>query len=327
MAMGSVNSPPYTVSAKAINLIAEIVELTAHPAMKRMDHMPKMNRVNRIKTIYSSLAIENNPLSLDQVTDIINGRRILGDSRDIREVKNAYCCYEHLFDYNPYSSADLLSAHSMMMDSLMDDAGHYRSTGVGVFAGKELIHMAPPADLVPGHIDNLLKWLESSDDHPLIKSCVFHYEFEFIHPFSDGNGRTGRLWQTVILSNWKPIFQWVPVESLVYSNRDSYYKAIGDSTDLADSSPFIDLMLTMIRDAMLTVVDRSMVCETGDDGLTQGHRMILELIDSGKLTSIRDACTTLDFTESAVRRYLDELKEMGLIRRVGSRKAGHWERV
>ncbi|WP_400202384.1 Fic family protein, partial [Candidatus Methanarcanum hacksteinii] len=207
------------------------------------------------------------------------------------------------------------------------DAGHYRSTGVGVFAGKELIHMAPPADLVPGHIDNLLKWLESSDDHPLIKSCVFHYEFEFIHPFSDGNGRTGRLWQTVILSNWKPIFQWVPVESLVYSNRDSYYKAIGDSTDLADSSPFIDLMLTMIRDAMLTVVDRSMVCETGDDGLTQGHRMILELIDSGKLTSIRDAYTTLDFTESAVRRYLDELKEMGLIRRVGSRKTGHWERV
>ncbi|MBQ8372912.1 MAG: Fic family protein, partial [Candidatus Methanomethylophilaceae archaeon] len=139
-------------------MIAEIVELTVHPAMKRMDHMPKMNRVNRIKTIYSSLAIENNPLSLDQVTDIINGRRITGDSRDIREVTTAHCCYEHLFDYNPYSSADLLSAHSMMMDSLMDDAGHYRSTGVGVFAGKELIHMAPPADLVPGHIDNLLKW-------------------------------------------------------------------------------------------------------------------------------------------------------------------------
>lgn len=325
--MGNVSPPPYTISSESINLIAEIVELTVHPAMKKIDRMSRLNRSNRIKTIHSSLAIENNSLSLDQVTDVINGKRVLGDSREIQEVKNAYRCYESLFDFNPYDPSDLLRAHSIMMDSLMEDAGRYRSTGVGAFAGTELIHLAPPAELVPGHIENLLRWLESSNDHPLVKSCVFHHEFEFIHPFSDGNGRTGRLWQTVILSKWKPIFQWVPVESLVYSNRERYYKAIGDSTDQVDSSPFIELMLTIIRDAMLAVVDTSTVEEISDDGLTQNQRLVLGLIESNNFTSIKDASVDLELSEYAIRGCLDDLKKMGLIKRVGSRKAGRWERT
>lgn len=322
-----ISAPPYTVSPESVNLIAEIVELTMHPAMKTIDRMPKLNRISRIETIHSSLAIENNSLSLDQVTDVINGKRVLGSSRDIQEVRNAYRCYESLSEFDPYDPSDLLRAHSIMMDSLIDDAGRYRSGGVGVFTGKDLVHLAPPAEFVPGHIDNLLAWLEGSNDHPLVKSCVFHYEFEFIHPFSDGNGRTGRFWQTVILSQWRPIFQWVPVESLVYSNRDRYYRAIGESTDRSDSSPFIELMLTMIRDAMLTVVDRSMADDVSEDGLTRDQGLVLDLIGSGGFTSIRDACSLLDMSESVVRRNLDALREMGLIQRVGSRKSGRWERV
>ena len=178
---------------------------------------PVLKRENRIRSIHSSLAIEQNTLTLDQVTDIIDGKRVLGPPQDIREVKKAYEVYEAAASFDPYSVKDLLRAHTMMMDGLVKEAGVFRSGNVGVYAGSQLIHAGTPASFVPGLMEQLLSWMKKSQYHPLIKSCVFHYEFEFIHPFADGNGRMGRLWQSLVLQKWHPIFAWLPIETLVHS--------------------------------------------------------------------------------------------------------------
>ena len=192
-------APPFYISAQAINKIAEISALIErHNIVLDGDKDLRLRRANRIKTIHSSLAIEGNTLSEDEVKDIINGKQIVAPIRQIQEVKNAIRIYDEYPKLNPLSEKDLKYAHSVMMQALCDDAGKYRSGGVGVFGDKGLVHMAPPAQRVPELMGDLFEWLKKSKDHLLIRSCVFHYEFEFIHPFSDGNGRTGRLWQSFI---------------------------------------------------------------------------------------------------------------------------------
>jgi len=243
--------PPYTITDKTVNLISEITEiLTRLTINDKMNQNPKLRRDNRIRTIHASLAIENNSLSLDQVTDIINGKRILGAPNEICEVKNAFEAYERLLQMNPRSIKDMLAAHKVLMKELTKEEGTFRSGGVGIFAGETLVHMAPQADLVPQLISELMDWTKKAEVHPLIKSCVFHYEFEFIHPFMDGNGRMGRMWQTLLLYKWKPLFGWLPIETLIRERQDEYYKVLGECDHKADSGMFIEYLLTAIYDAL-----------------------------------------------------------------------------
>lgn len=198
--------PPFKITSQIIDLISQISEAVGE--INSLENSPRhleLRKENRIKTIHSSLAIENNSLSLEQITAIIEGKRVLGSPNEIQEVKNALQAYELLLTLNPYEEKDLLKAHKLMMADLVERNGKYRKDGVGIFDGNQVVHLAPPADRVPFLMSDLFEWLKNSDVHPLIKSCVFHYEFEFIHPFQDGNGRMGRLWQTVILKEWKSV--------------------------------------------------------------------------------------------------------------------------
>ena len=236
--------PPFTVSAEAINLIAEISgQIERYAIRLEQEDGLRLRKANRIKTIHSSLAIEGNTLSENEVRDIIEGKTVVAPIRQIQEVKNAIATYDLYPELDAFNEKDLLKAHGVMMQALVDDAGHYRRGGVGVFGEKGLVHLAPPADRVPTLMGNLFDWLKKANDHLLIRSCVFHYEFEFIHPFIDGNGRTGRLWQSLILGKLHPIFEHLPVENMVYANQQVYYDAITASNKAGQSGPFIDFML------------------------------------------------------------------------------------
>ncbi len=252
--------PPYTISDKTVNLISAIAEIITKITINDgMSNNPRLRRDNRIRTIHASLAIENNSLSLDQVTDIINGKRILGAPDEICEVKNAFEAYNRLLEMNPYSLKDMLQAHKILMNELTKEAGTFRNGGVGIFAGQQLVHMAPPANQVPHLIKELVDWAKKADVHPLIKSCVFHYEFEFIHPFADGNGRMGRMWQTLILYNWKTLFGWLPIETLIRERQEEYYKVLGECDHSADSGKFVEFLLTTIYDALCEIAETEQV--------------------------------------------------------------------
>lgn len=206
--------------------------------------------MNRIRTIQGSLAIEGNTLSQEQITAILDGKRVMAPPKDIQEARNAIKAYEQFESWRPANEADLLKAHEILMAGLIDDAGHYRSGNVGVMNGDKVVHMAPQAERVQMLMSDLFNWFGSTEQHPLIASSVFHYEFEFIHPFADGNGRMGRLWQTLILSQWNPLLSQLPVESMVHEYQNEYYQAINLSTQRTDSSPFIEFMLSTILETI-----------------------------------------------------------------------------
>ena len=252
---------------KITNLTADICELLGQiKILSNGKFSPYLRKENRIRTIHSSLAIEYNSLSLEQVTAIIDGKRILGNPVEIKEVKNAYTTYEMMLTLDPFSVDDLLKAHEAMMKELISENGRFRSGGVGVFNGKALVHMAPPANMVPGQIKDLFSWYKASEIHPLIRSAIFHYEFEFIHPFADGNGRIGRMWHSLLLGRWNEIFYWLPVEDLIRSRQEEYYKALGKSDRDADSSAFVEFLLQVILDTLqnTTVVGNDEVEEQKD---------------------------------------------------------------
>ena len=207
--------PPFSINDDIINLLAKTSELVGQVSILHKSSSLKLRRENRIKTIHSSLAIEHNSLSLEQVTAVINGKRILGAPQEIKEVQNAYEAYDIMLTLNPLSIEDLLKAHKLMMNDLVKENGRFRNGGVGIFDGNKLIHTAPPANYVPQLISDLFEWYKQSPLHILIKSCIFHYEFEFIHPFADGNGRIGRMWHTLLLSQWNKLFSWLPIEELI----------------------------------------------------------------------------------------------------------------
>ena len=243
--------PPCTITSGILNRVAEICEAIGRlSAQTDAAKSLRLRRINRIRTIRGSLAIEGNTLSEEQITAILDGKRVTAPPREILEVRNAIAAYDRFEKWRPEVEAELLEAHRILMDGLIDEAGTYRRGGVGVMAGGEVIHMAPPADRVPQLMDDLFRWLAACEAHPLITSSVFHYEFEFIHPFADGNGRMGRLWQTLILTRWNPLFADIPVESLVHEHQAEYYAALQKSTAQTDSAPFIEFMLRMILDAV-----------------------------------------------------------------------------
>ena len=259
-------TPPCTLTSAIVSLVTEIGEAVGHlTALRTTAKSVRLRRINRIRTIRGSLAIEGSTLSEAQITAILEGKRVIAPPREIQEARNAIKAYELFTQWQPSAEADLLAAHNIIMGGLLDASGRYRSGGVGVvMAGQQVIHMAPPADRVSPLMRDLLHWLQTTSEHPLIASSVFHYEFEFIHPFEDGNGRMGRLWQTLILSRWNPLFAHVPVESLVHEHQREYYAALNQSTGKADSAPFIEFMLKMILGALTPQVARLLQVLAGE---------------------------------------------------------------
>lgn len=320
-------TPPFTISSHAIHLIANIsAQVERYAIRMEQEDSLLLRKINRIKTIQGSLAIEGNTLSESQITDIIEGRHIVAPIREIQEVRNAIKTYNLYHTFNPYSVDDLLKAHQVMMEALVDNAGRFRQGGVGVFAGKQLIHMAPPADRVPYLINDFFEWLQQSDDHLLIKSCVFHYEFEFIHPFSDGNGRIGRLWQSLILGKLHPIFEHLPVENMVFTNQQAYYNAINKSTEAVDSGIFIDFMLQEIYET-LKKRQGAPVIPTKNVGINVGinELKVVELLRKNNQTTAKEAAEFLEISIRHSEHLFTSLKQNGVIQRIGSNKTGYWK--
>ena len=241
--------PPFTITNAILKYVASISEkLGKLNAVQGLENKPHLRKNNRIKSIHASLKIEANSLSLGQVRDVINGKLVLGEQKEIQEVKNAYAAYEKLSEIDPYSINDLKHYHGIMTRYLVDEAGEFRSSEEGVFSGERCIFMAPPARLVPQLMSNLFAWMKSAKDdvHPLILSSIFHYEFVFIHPFTDGNGRMARLWHTAMLAKWKPILEYIPIESQIEKFQEEYYDAISKCHMEGASTIFIEFMLSQI---------------------------------------------------------------------------------
>ncbi len=243
--------PPYTLTPEILELISEVSQKIGEVnASFLIKTSPELRKRNRIKTIQASLAVEGNTLSIEQITAMIENKRVVGPSKDIREVSNAIKVYEQLKAFNPKSEKAFLNAHKMLMADLLPNAGRYRTAGVGIAKGNQLEHMAPPARNVPLLMKDLFHFLKTNSALMLIKSCVFHYEMEFIHPFSDGNGRMGRLWQTLILMQQYPLFEYLPFETLISKNQKNYYKALSASDKQGSSTIFIVFMLRIISDSL-----------------------------------------------------------------------------
>ena len=328
-------TPPYTISEKAINLIAEISALVESISLNTLDSQDlRLRKTNLIKTIHGSTAIEGNTLTEKQITAILHGKKVVAPQIEIDEVMGAAAAYEQINKINPCKIDDLLKIHTIMMSNLVDEPGVFRTTQVGVIdASGNVIHMPPNASEVFALINELLEWLKRTDAHPLIKSCVFHYEFEFIHPFIDGNGRVGRFLQTAILGKWKKIFYDIPIENIVWQNQNGYYLALRRSSLVGDSFPFIEFMLERIKEAILAI-DKKRIKHVGVNvGVNVGVKLsarecdLLELLRlDSTLTAVRIAETYSISTRQA-ERLLTSLKKKGLISRKGSDKSGYWEVV
>lgn len=248
--------PPYDITSNILKEITSISEkIGAINANYLNKPSPKLRKENRIKTIHSSLKIEGNTLTEEQITALLENKRIIGPKKDVKEVLNAIEIYEHLENYKPSYENSFLECHKHLMHNLIEDAGKYRKQGVGIMKGSEVEHFAPPHENVPFLMKDLFNYLKSSKEIELIKSCVFHYEMEFIHPFLDGNGRMGRLWQTLILMEKYPIFEYIPFETLISKDQQKYYKALSDSDKAGNSTAFIDYMLGVINKSLDELLD------------------------------------------------------------------------
>jgi Fic family protein len=323
--MKSNYKPPFSISTKAINLIAEIsAQIERYAIRMEQEDGLLLRKINRIKTIYGSLAIEGNTISERLITDIVEGKHVVAPLREVQEVKNAIKTYDNFSSLNPFSAKDLLKAHGLMMDALVDDAGYFRKSGVGVFSGSKAVHVAPPAGNVPHLVNDLFDWLKKSDDHLLIKSCVFHYEFEFIHPFIDGNGRLGRLWQSLILSKLHPLFEHLPVENIVFQNQQQYYDAISQSTKAADCSPFIEFMLNEILATLKKRQGNPLKIESNGtvNDIVNGT---VKLIKANHRITIDELALKLNKSRRTITRIIKKLQEDGALSRVGSDKTGYWQ--
>lgn len=258
--------PPYQITPEILQLVVSISEKIGQINAKFLDKpSPKLRKENRIKTIHSSLSIEGNTLTMEQITALIENKRIIGPVKDVNEVLNAISVYNQLQTFDPQSSKSFLKAHEILMKGLVTDNGKYRKTGVGVMAGDRIAHMAPPAENVTHLMNDLFGFLKTSKDISLIKSCVFHYEMEFIHPFIDGNGRMGRLWQTLILMKEYPVFEFIPFENIIHKTQGKYYQALSKSDKVGNSTPFIEYMLNVINDSLFSMLDfKSRIITTED---------------------------------------------------------------
>ena len=323
-------TPPFTISAKAINLIAEIsAQLERYVIRMEQADGIRLRKVNRMKTIHGTLAIEGNTLTEEQVTALLNGKYVVAPAKEVQEVRNAITAYDSFMDFNPYNYKDLLKAHGLMAMGLVDNPGHFRTEPVGVLGKEGIAHIAPPADRVPPLISDLFEWLNNSQDHVLIKSSVFHYEFEFIHPFMDGNGRMGRFWQSRLLSEWNPVFAHLPVENMIWENQSAYYKAIQDSTDANDSGIFVDFMLAIILEALKShkqhLDENNRVNVKVNVKVNVNQQKILDALKQNPYSTMDELSEIVGIAKKNVFNNMKKLQEAGLLIRHGADKNGWWE--
>lgn len=310
--------PPFSRTAKIDALCMEIAELVGMIAPSaRLATSPTLHRELRIKTIHSSLLIEGNGLDEHAVTAILDGKRVLGDARDILEVENAKRAYDMIPLLDPFSLEDLLKAHGTMMEGLVAEAGRFRSGNVGVFDGDVLIHAGTPAAYVPEVMADIFGWLKRTDMHPLLASCVFHFEFEFAHPFADGNGRTGRLWHTLLLSRWRPVLAWLPVETTIRKRQSDYYATLAESDRAGSSEAFVAFMLEVIRDSILPFAKPA-------DGRDLELSRALGFFRESPKGNVQMLAEFLGCSKRTAERLVAELKASGNLKRVGSNRAGSW---
>lgn len=308
--------PPFTITNKILSYVSSISEKIGRiTATSNLETKPHLRRNNKIKSIHSSLKIEANSLTLGQVRDVINGKVVLGEQKEIQEVKNAYAAYERLSKIDPYSIRHLKQFHGIMAKYLVEEAGEFRSGEEGVFNGDQCIFMAPPARLIPQLMNELFEWMKESQGevHPLILSSVFHYEFVFIHPFSDGNGRMARLWHTAILAKWKPVFEFIPIESQIEKFQDEYYEVIAKCHIAGESTLFIEFMLSQI-DRILD--DISIQISEKNEYLPESVQKLLEIMEYDVPYASSDLMEKLGLKarEGFRRNYLHPAIEMNMIR-------------
>lgn len=358
-------SPTFTLSTKAVNLLTDIAAKAEWYAI----HMENSNaqlfcQTSLTKTIYGNLAIAGSTLTEELVHEVVNGKEIVAPVNDIMQAKNAAGVYEVFTQIDPFNVDDLLNAHGMMMKGLTAEVGRFRSTGVGVYVGSQCVHFGPPADRVPYLIQDLFDWLRNVEDNLIIRACVCHYVLEFIHPFTDGNGRVGRLWQSLILSKYNKVFQSIPVESTVYLHIKEYFDAIKHCNDTTDSGPFIDFMFQMIADSLITNQATFMEMERKDqrptsvggnvghhvgenvggigtnkhDNMNEGNeskhetkylltareKKIIGLIGKDENVSAAIIAKKLKVAQRTIERDMEKLEQAGCIQHVGSDKGGHW---
>lgn len=316
--------PLFSINNHMLNRIVEISKVIGNLEVQ-VERSCKSRTGNVIKSLHSSLAIENNSLSVEQITDIIDGKRVLGNPREIKEVKNAYDAYEEILNLNPYSQKDFLYAHALLTKGIVHISGQYRYKDVGIFdSSGNVIHMGARPPFIKDLMDDLFHWGVNDDTPELIKSCVFHYEIETIHPFEDGNGRMGRLWQTVILSKWNPIFAWIPIETMIYEHQEAYYEALRVADKENDSSAFIEFMLDIILKTLIAYKKIDKVSDKIHEGLTTVENSIFQLL--AKYLRVHKTITTIQASKliqkanPTTRRYLAKFVEVGLMEAHGENR-------
>ena len=317
--------PPFEITNTMVTLVSEISELVGRlSAYNPLAASPTLRRANRIRTIQGSLAIEQNTLSMEQVTAVLNGKQVLAPPKDIAEVKNAYEIYERLEELDPYSVDDLLTAHAVMTRGLVEESGMFRSKPVGVVdQNGRILHFGTLPQYVPDMVTKLLAWVKTSDVSMLIRSCVFHYEFELIHPFADGNGRLGRLWHTLLLSQWNPAFAWLPVESMIYAHQAEYYEAINAANQAAESTAFVEFMLTIIKASLMDALCVSDAMRDARlDKSAVRWQMIETFLQSHDHIMNGDVRVMFDVSHATANRILTGLEDDGQL--VRCRATGHW---
>ena len=307
--------PSFTISnpvlSRAISIAEKLGKIETYHSLRRM---PILRRNNRIRSIHSSLAIEANSLSLDEVRDVISGKIVIGPQKEIQEVKYAYQAYELIKEFNPYRIDDFLKAHAILTNLTIEDNGKYRNHAEGVFDGNKVIFVAPPADMVPQLMNDLFYWLNADKDVPmLIKSCVFHCEMVFIHPFSDGNGRTVRLWQNVLLTQWNPIFEYIPIESMIQKHQNEYYDSIALCHKNGNSNVFIEFMLKMIDETLEEALNN---IRKESKNISDQVNKLLEIMEYDIPLSANEIMTRLGIKSKETLRasYLNPALENGLIK-------------
>ncbi len=317
--------PPFEITNRMIDYVAEIAELLGKlNVTDALSSNPTLRRSNRIRTIHGSLAIEQNPLSLEQVTAVLNGKHVLAPPKDIAEVKNAYEIYERLDELDPYSADDLLTAHGIMTRGLVEESGVFRSRPVGVIDSEgHVLHFGTLPQYVPDLVMELLDWVKTSEVHMLIRSCVFHYELELIHPFADGNGRVGRLWHTLLLSKWNPAFAWLPVESIIHDRQQEYYDAINASNDAGESTVFIEFMLSAIKASLMDAIRTSDEMSDGKmDKATLRWKKIEEYLKTHDYIMNADVRELCGVSAATANRILYKLVKENILYKY--KLSGHW---
>ncbi len=323
-----INKPPFELNNEMLNIVASITEKVGRiEESKKIENNLYLRKQNRIKTIKATTAIENNTLSLKQVADVINGKVVIGKQKEIKEVKNAFRAYENICNYDPFEINSFLIAHSYITESLVETPGKLRTGDVAIYEGEKVVHVGARAEYVYDLVENLFKWAKATDTHPLIVSSVVHYEIETIHPFEDGNGRIGRLWQTMILSSWRNIFENIPIETIVYKYQNEYYKAIEKSRTENLANRFILFMLNAIDETLNEVEDveiTDIITDIITDKLSKTELTVLtpkvkyllkqETIDNSKAQALTNKGV------ESVKKYLNKFTKLNILILIGQNK-------